>query len=522
MKKTFVFILIIIISVANLLANEVLYFWSGAITTNSGKVNAVLKYPAEKVRLMVQDRNARSEPVYSDFVKATEVNGNIVSLEITNLKPNTLYYYSFVIDGKEDNKEDHKGSFKTFGEKGSGFSFKFIAGSCNFFPNNRVYDKMRIQDPLFLLMPGDLHYANPTSSEVEPHRAAYEENVLQQPRESKFLQNVPIAYVWDDHDFCGDNNDGSTDCGIAAYKAYKEYVPYYPLGAPEGSNAVYQAFTVGRVRFIMTDLRSERKLGDIMSTDQKNWFKNEVVQAKNNNELICWVSSVSFSGTGSDNWGSYPITRTELSNFFRDSNIVNMFIISGDAHMLAIDNGTHTDFSDQKNNKNLYPILQSAALNNIGSDKGGEYSEGGTFPNPPFSSQWSTVEITDNGFDEICVRFICYRMDLLTKKQKIMTHFEFCRTILIHPYTPDTKDTHKHYLKINRNENNKVLIFEFNYVGKANIRMMNYAGKEVFNQSDLSVNNSYKLDATNIVSSGTYYVIIETDTGNFISKVEIN
>lgn len=522
MKKALVTIVIIFIGLVNLSANEVLYFWSGAITSHSGKVNAILKSPAEKVRLVADCFDTKGNgTVYSEFSSATEANGYTVSLEIANLKPNKIYYFSFELDGKIDNKAEHKGSFQTYELEGMGYSFKFVAGSCNFFPNNRVYDKMRAQKPLFLLMPGDLHYANPSSSTVEPHRTAYREQVLQHPRESKFLQHIPIAYVWDDHDYCGDNNDGSAGCGEVAYQAYKEYVPHYPLGAPAGSKSIYQAYTIGRVRFIMTDLRSERKQGDIMSSDQKKWFKNEVVAAKNNRQLICWVSSVSFSGSGSDNWGSYTVARTEMANFFRDSNIVNMFIISGDAHMLAIDNGTHADFSDKKNNPNLYPILQSAALNNVGSDKGGEYSEGGTFPNPPFSSQWSTIEVFDNGFDEIWVRFVCYRMNLFTKKTKVMTRYDFCRTLLPQDFSPFREDQLKNKLLVTYEPEGRKIGLDLKYTGKANIRMINYAGKQVYSQSDISINNSYQIDATNIASSGIHYIMVETGGGNFISKVDI-
>lgn len=474
----------------------------------------MLQNTAESVRLVVGLDKIISQPIYSEPV--TVKGGNTVSLYIDKLKPNTVYYYCFEIDGIKDRNEKRTGSFKTFTEGAS--SFVFVAGSCNFFPNNRVYDKMRDQEPLFLLMPGDLHYANPSSSDAEPHRIAYEEKVLQQPRESKFLKDIPIAYIWDDHDFCGDNNDGTSGCGLAAYQAYTEYVPHYDFGAPEGGKSIYQAFTVGRIRFIMTDLRSERRDGDIMSIDQKNWFKNEVIQAKNNHQMVCWVSSVSFSGTRSDNWGAYPASRTELANFFRDSNITNMFIISGDAHMLAIDNGTHADFSEGKNNTHLYPILQSAALNNVGSDKGGEYSEGGTFPNPPFSSQWSTVEVVDNGFGEMCIRFTCYRMDLFTKAVKIMTSYEFCRTL--GPYLPPLTETDG-YLSARRGEDGDKILLGLKYQGKATVKLLNYQGTLLLTQEDVQINNSYEFVATNLLSKGIYYVIVETAKQTFVSALEI-
>lgn len=514
MQKILGTILLLFFGAINLSANEVLYFWSGAITSTSGKVNAVLTNPAEKVRLVVSLDKIFSQPVYSDASSCKVENGNTVSLSIQHLQPNTTYYYCLEIDGTKDKKEQHIGSFKTFVD--GPLSFKFVAGSCNFFPNNRVYDKMRAQNPLFLLMPGDLHYANPSSSDVEPHRIAYEEKVLQQPRESRFLKDIPIAYIWDDHDFCGDNNDGTSGCGQAAYRAYTEYIPHYPFGAPEGNNSIYQAFTVGRLRFIMTDLRSERREGDIMSLQQKTWFKNEVLAAKNNGQMICWVSSVSFSGTRSDNWGAYEASRTELSNFFRDNNITNMFIISGDAHMLAIDNGTHADFSDGKNNPNLYPILQSAALNNVGSDKGGEYSEGGTFPNPPFSSQWSTIEVTDNGGNDICIKFTCYRMDLLTKKTRIMTSYQFCRSL-----TEVSLDQSKQPLTVVSFDKEKIDL-QLNYSGKANIKLIDDKGKLLVDQCEVQINNSYQLNVTNLLSTGIYYIIVETDKGNFISKLVLN
>src|SRR5688572_8486752 len=179
-------LLITIIFCTNSYANQVVYFWSGAITSTSAKVNAVLESPSDKIRLAVAIDKVFSQPVYSDYSIAKKESGNTVSLSITGLQPNTLYYYCIEIDGTKDRDEKHVGSFRTVVD--GPYSFKFVAGSCNFFPNNRVYDKMRCQNPLFLLMPGDLHYSNPSAAYPEQHRKAYEELVLQQPRESRFLK----------------------------------------------------------------------------------------------------------------------------------------------------------------------------------------------------------------------------------------------------------------------------------------------------------------------------------------------
>ncbi len=40
-------------------------------------------------------------------------------------------------------------------------------------------------------------------------------------------------------------------------QAYREVVPHYPL-VHAGDGPINQAFTIGRVRFVLTDNRSER------------------------------------------------------------------------------------------------------------------------------------------------------------------------------------------------------------------------------------------------------------------------
>lgn len=412
---------------ATLHANEVIYYWSGALTPTSIKVNVVLQLPSDKVRLMVSADDGFQHPVFSEYTATMPGNRYAASMEVSGLTPGQKYYYAIEIDGKADNSREDIGLFTT--PVNGPFSFKFAVGSCSFFPNNIVYDEMRAASPLFFLVSGDFHYANPSSINVQAHRDAYENRILSNEREARFFQGIPFAYVWDDHDFCGDNNIGSDGCGVAAKQAYLEYIPYYPVAAPTTTNAIYQSFTIGRVHFILSDLRSERTSGDIMSREQKEWLKKEMLQARDNGQIIAWVSSVSFSGTGKDNWGGFTSSREEMANFFRDNQIKNLFILSGDAHMLAIDNGDNSDFSTGRNNPYRYPVFQAAALNNIGSDKGGVYSEGGTFPNPPLTSQWGIIEVTDEGGDEICINFHGYRVNPIMDVKGEVVHYSFCRTL---------------------------------------------------------------------------------------------
>ena len=427
MKTTISSLLFLCLSFNIYAQNEVKYFWSGAITSTSAKVNAKLTNPSTQVRLVVSNSSSLTSPLYSGYATANDANSKMAALSISGLTPNTLYYYAIESDGVVDNSADDIGSFRTFNT--GAFSYTFVVGACANSSDHTVYTVMKNLNPLFYLNTGDLHYANPNSTDVNVHRAAYETEVLSKATAASLLKTTPIAYIWDDHDFSGDNSTGSSTGKSSARQAYREYVPHYPLAAGSGDAAIYQSFTVGRIKFILSDLRSERINGKIMSSTQMQWLKNEITTGANQNQIIAWISGVSFSGNISDNWGGFTGERTEISNYLKSQNIKNFFIISGDAHMLAIDNGNNTDFSTNNDNPNKYPIFQAAALNRPGSNKGGTYSEG-AYPNPSSTDgQFGLVTVTDNGGDEICIKFTGYRVTSGSTSSSKVVEYIFCRTI---------------------------------------------------------------------------------------------
>ena len=73
-------------------------------------------------------------------------------------------------------------------------------------------------------------------------------------------------------------------------------------------------------------------------------------------------------------------------------------MVSGDSHMVAIDDGSNTDYSTTGNAS--FPLLQAAALDRPGSVKGGPYSEG-AFPG---GGQFGLIEVIDTGGTTIEVR----------------------------------------------------------------------------------------------------------------------
>ncbi|MGC5271651.1 alkaline phosphatase D family protein, partial [Salmonella enterica] len=67
---------------------------------------------------------------------------------------------------------------------------------------------------------------------------------------------------------------------------------------------ITQTFSVGRVKFIMTDLRSDRDSvtnkddanKSILGADQKAWLKKELLASNGKFPLIVWMSTVPWIG----------------------------------------------------------------------------------------------------------------------------------------------------------------------------------------------------------------------------------
>ncbi len=523
MKKIF---LLLFFPLGLMAQNEVLFSLTGALQPTGVNIRAKLTDTTSNVRAAVSLSNPPSAPfIYSNMSTALENTNNIAALHVTGLQPNTTYYYHIEADGIADARPEAIATFKT--PEAGPFSYTFMAASCNREPNTNTYDDFLGYNPLFYLNTGDLHYADPNSPDVNVHRDAYENRVFSRPKQVELFRNLPFAYVWDDHDYCGNDFDGPNAAGAAsAPQAYREYIPHYEFPQRTGNDtaAIYQAFTIGRVRFILSDLRSQRVRTGLnpsaMGTVQKQWFKDELVAAKNNNQLICWVSSYSWYGTLDDNWRLHPAERKELSEFMRDNAIENMFIINGDAHMFAIDNGTNGDFTDAQNLPYLYPVMQAAPIENNGSYKGGTYSEGTFYQFFIKAAQYGVVDIEDNGSDSICVTLKGYKKDLNDGTTSSLATYNFCRKIGLPLNSPSLKHSNVPLVQIQPNPSKGIFTIQpKNNNETINIQVWSAEGKLVA-QSRIAGNSSKQLDLSHL-ANGVYTLNAETGKAKSQSKLVI-
>jgi alkaline phosphatase D len=381
------------------------WIWIGAVTDSTAEIRAKITRPLVRARVEASHRGDFDSLVVSRAVRTLPFRKDEVYLfRLGGLRPDTPYRFRLIVDDSADTAS--AGTFRTFPSGPA--SFRFALGSCaRTGSTHPVFDRILDQDPLFFLHTGDLHYENVASTDPDEYRRAYDE-ALASPVQRRFFRSLPVPYMWDDHDFGGDNSDSTSHGREAARKIYREYVPHYPLAR---GGTLQQAFTVGRIRFLVTDCRSGRspwKAPDgpkktMLGPEQKDWLKAELLAARDAYPLIVWVSSLPWIGTGGkDGWSMYAHERRELASFIAGNGIGNLCMLSGDAHMLAIDDGTHSGYAE--GGGGAFPVFHAAPLDRPGSVKGGPYSHGtlshrGQFGLMSVRDRGGEVEVTWEGMD---------------------------------------------------------------------------------------------------------------------------
>lgn len=324
------------------------------------------------------------------------------------LRPGTRFFYAPVHGSHEIIEKP--GTFTTFPAEGAPASFSFAcAGDASTGSNDEVFTHILREAPLFFCHLGDLHYTDTNSVQLEPYLDNYQ-RVFRQNRQAELYRNVPLVYMWDDHDFCGESSDSTAPGRSAALSAYRLCVPSY-IDPSRPESPLFQAFTVGRVRFLVTDTRSARaprKLTDdraksMLGELQKTWLLSEIREAKMHYPLVVWINSVPWLGKQKKNedfWTGYSVERDVIGGFIENEGIRNLCMLSADMHRLAIDDGSH---NHPPSGRGGFPIFQAAPLDkgwwSRRKRKGGPYSHGDKADN----HQYGIVSVLDDGGDTVTV-----------------------------------------------------------------------------------------------------------------------
>jgi phosphodiesterase/alkaline phosphatase D-like protein len=322
----------------------------------------------------------------------------VAAFELTGLPARTSCRYTVQVPGAPP----VDGAFRTFAD--GPLSFRVVFASCaDTGSTSPVFEAMRRLGPDLFVHMGDLHYEDIRLNDVMTFRRAYA-RAVGSPAQAALFREVPVAYTWDDHDYGPNNADRRSPSRAAALAAYRHVVPHYPLdGAADAT--VHQAFTVGRVRFILTDNRSARsphrgpaRERTMLGIAQRAWLFRELADARSA-PLVVWVNTIPWIAEphwwSVAGWGPYADERRLIADeIVRLGLTSRLLMLSGDAHMLAMDDGTHSQYSRRADAPARgFAVAHAAPLDRPTSRKGGPYTHGPVTQN----GQFGVLDVTDDG-----------------------------------------------------------------------------------------------------------------------------
>lgn len=422
---------------------EVAYVLAGSLQPRS-IVISFKTFEDSNVRVQLStDPIAYTSPIYSDYVQTRASEWNLGKVKVDSLQPGTQYYYQLEVNDSLGIFDGYSGTFRTPQE--GAFSYKLAFGACaESGSDSRVFEQIESENPLLYLNTGDLHYGNIDDDCVENFAEAYY-RVFTAKHRTELYRSTAFAYMWDDHDYGDNNSDIEADCRPVALDMYKMFIPHYGLAFQKDIAPISQSFSLGRIRYLLTDLRSHKIEPDYLGCERTQrgtnfglashlrWFKEEMLEAKRDGQMIVWVSSIPFiNGKNGpnfvcdedDDWGGYPEERAEIATFVEENNIPAC-ILAGDAHMVAIDDGTNSDYG-RTTGKGM-PVFHAAPLDRNGSYKGGPYSHGYSAER----GQYGLMEVIDEGGEDICIRWTAKNKagDIVMNDLGEPIQYEFCRKV---------------------------------------------------------------------------------------------
>jgi alkaline phosphatase D len=383
----------------------------GAITDESATI-AVWSTDATPLKIEYALDENFSNATSTDALAPTSANDFAVKATISGLIPASRYYYR--VTGSSGTPVTGTFSFKTFPRSGQDAPLTIFFGSCQ---QGRVTDVGKVFDvagsmggDLFVQL-GDWGYPDQLISGYPTAPGTIRESYgLRLDTNYSFarriLSRMGIAYIWDDHDFGGNNSNGTMAAPLKGelLAAYDRYLPHYPLANPE--NGLWHSFMVGNVEFFMIDDRAQRSPEDsalrgntfnpppghsmlagypISGVDQRTWLLNAIRSSKARWKVL--VSQVFFNPAAgpaipislllgrtdvaeelADKWVGFPADVDSMKALFAAGYGRNFLILSGDAHTNLYDNGTHSIVPEfmagalDKPNSNLYQQMKRNGL----------------------------------------------------------------------------------------------------------------------------------------------------------------
>lgn len=374
----------------------------GVITKLSG---------ATSVRLAYSTSSSMTSP---SFVSAQTPDANgYVTHAVSGLSAATRYYVQAADTpaGGAETLVGPIGSCKTVAASGSPASFTVALAACiaegdvTSPAQNTAINDLVAWAPDLTIFTGDFDYSGSTSVSTDTQRGIYESQIAGIPGLAAMVSTRWGYYCRSDHEAGPDNGDSNNTYTAANLAAARQVFPFGTLGDTVNTpvHGLYQAWVVGRVRFIMIDIRNtDRSPGGntddssktMLGATQLAWLQGQLTQSEPLKVIIsdvAWMGAPSISN-GPDKWWSYDTERQAIISYINANRaaVKNLMLWHGDTHAVAVATAA-------KNTWGSFPVYSAAPMLNVGG--GLDLSTFTAFYNNSGGEarQYGRITITDTG-----------------------------------------------------------------------------------------------------------------------------
>lgn len=275
--------------------------------------------------------------------KAVLHSDRTVKIDLTDLQPNTIYFYRVQVAGRVDKYVEGLPAwhFRTPPLQSEPGRFRLAFGSClrlQTEPNEGIWRGLRAWRPDVFLWLGDNIYGDSQDAAVlaEEYRRLHDVRSLR-----PLMRTIPQLAIWDDHDFGLNNHDRTHPEKAAAFTVFQRYWANPSFGE-SGNPGVYTKFNYGEVAGFMLDVRMHRDPNQsaggagktLLGRRQLDWLRKELRDSTATFKLLISGSGWNLAkGAQGDAWSAFREERDALFDFIRDEEIPGVVLVSGDTHM---------------------------------------------------------------------------------------------------------------------------------------------------------------------------------------------
>ncbi|MFE2722566.1 alkaline phosphatase D family protein [Kitasatospora sp. NPDC059327] len=276
-------------------------------------------------------------------------NDDTLLVDVSGLRANTRYDFTISPEKAISGFVPLTGSFRTAPAAGAAAKVVMGLGSCADTVANPVWTRIIDEGCDSFVMLGDTPYADvsvPGVNDFLTQARTQHRRFLAVPEIAGLVRSMPVWGTWDDHDFAGNDSDGTWARKYDFRKAFVDYRANASFGHATGvtgvltdrspGEGVYTSFRRGPVEVFLIDPRwfSDKTTKVCLGSVQRAWLERALLASTATFKVLAsgmvWYDKVH---TESDDWNTYRTEKDALLAYIKDKRISGCVLVSGDIHV---------------------------------------------------------------------------------------------------------------------------------------------------------------------------------------------